>query len=60
MGRYLGVFPSYFYLFFFFFFLEVTVQSSDTITLRSEFKGIQLMFLVVNQIPVNATLISTT
>lgn len=55
MGRYLGVFPSYF-----FFFLEVTVQGSDTITLRSEFKGIQLMFLVVNQIPVNATLISTT
>lgn len=43
-----------------FFFLEITVQGSDIITLQGQIKGIQLMVLVVNQIPVNGTLISTT
>lgn len=40
--------------------LELPVQGSDTSPLRSQVEGIQLTFLVLNQIPVNGTLISTT
>lgn len=50
------VFSAYFRLFP----LELTVQGSDTTSLRSPVKGIQLTFLVLNQIPVNGTLVSTT
>lgn len=55
-----GEVPRCFLPIFLCFSLELPVQGSDTSPLWSQVKGIQLTFLVLNQIPVNGPLVSTT